>query len=432
MHLPWTTEQVLSLAPDDVSLRTGRGFALIERWRDLGHIDTWVWGSFPIKDKPAFRTTIHLPTLTFACDCVSRKYPCPHGLGLLLLLLEQPQAFAESEPPAWVRITPWLAGNRPFNGNVPRPNPQRQANILAGLRELEQWLRDLVRNGLAGLPERPKRFWYEMADRLVDAQAGEIGRRVRAWAEIPGQSPDWPERLLSEIGRLYLLIQGFERLNTLPETVQADLRVAVGWLPGPNDTSFISVQRDHWHILGKQLSQQGRQKIQQTWLWGEQSRRPALVVELGHGPQPLDLSLVVGTVLDAELGFYASATPLRAEIGLRQGFTQAKFCPQGVASIRLAAAAYADALAANPWLTAWPVLFKAVRFGRVDQCWHLYDDQGASWPLPEKYEYGWHLQALSEGATLPLFGEWNGVRFLPLSVWTGGRWLELRLLRGVT
>ena len=45
----------------------------------------------------------------FRCSCPSRKFPCKHGLGLLLLLADQPALFKQQEPPAWV--ADWLAGH---------------------------------------------------------------------------------------------------------------------------------------------------------------------------------------------------------------------------------------------------------------------------------------------------------------------------------
>ena len=52
-----------------------------------------------------------------------------------------------------------VAGVRP----IPRPKPsgaaERLSKVTAGLSEIELWLRDLIRNGLAVAQQQPPGFW---------------------------------------------------------------------------------------------------------------------------------------------------------------------------------------------------------------------------------------------------------------------------------
>lgn len=59
-----------------------------------------------------------------------------------------------------------------------------------------------------------------MAHRLVDAQAFTLAQTVRNMANVPTSQPNWPETYLQQIGRLYLIIQGFGNFDQLPPIPQ--------------------------------------------------------------------------------------------------------------------------------------------------------------------------------------------------------------------
>ena len=86
MHILWTPEQALGLAPDRYSLKMGRTFAQPDRWSNLGCNQQAAWGEFPVSGKPPFRTRLNLAELRFDCSCFNRKFPCTHSVSLLLLL----------------------------------------------------------------------------------------------------------------------------------------------------------------------------------------------------------------------------------------------------------------------------------------------------------------------------------------------------------
>jgi hypothetical protein len=101
--------------------------------------------------------------------------------------------------------------------------------VAQGLDALDLWLDDLLRQGLATVETQPATFWERQAARMVDAQAPGIAARLRRMAGIPNASPDWPRRLLDELGRLALLSEAYRRLDTLAPALQEDVRQAIGW-----------------------------------------------------------------------------------------------------------------------------------------------------------------------------------------------------------
>src|SRR3954468_22967414 len=102
-----TTEQVLALAPDPASVKAGQGLASPGKWVSLGRAGRSVWGECQGSGKNPYRTQADLTGPAFHCSCPSRKFPCKHGLGLLLLLAAQPARVAAASAPPWV--SEWVA-----------------------------------------------------------------------------------------------------------------------------------------------------------------------------------------------------------------------------------------------------------------------------------------------------------------------------------
>ena len=221
--MAWTVEQILALAPDPASAKSGKDQSSARKWQGLGTDGVSAWGLIQGSGKDPYQASVDLGGPAFKCTCPSRKFPCKHGLGLLLLLAQQPAVFTESNPPAWT--SEWLAKRREIEetraapaeaADVP-PDPEaaakaaaaaekraqaRENKVAAGLQELGVWLQDLVRTGFSSLPGKPSSFWETPAARLVDAQAPGLARRVRALDGVAASGETWPERLLREVGQL--------------------------------------------------------------------------------------------------------------------------------------------------------------------------------------------------------------------------------------
>jgi hypothetical protein len=435
----WTTEQILALAPDAGAAKAGKDLAVARKWLTLGHDAEVAWGTCQGSGVAPYQTGIDLTGPGFRCSCPSRKFPCKHALGLFLLLANAPQSFTETARPEW--ITAWLAGRarreatagkaegRPKTGANPaaraRSTADRTARVAAGLQDLDLWMTDLVRHGLAAAQSRPPKFWETPAARLVDAQAPGVARLVRQLAGIPATGDGWPDRLLERLGRLHLLGVGFRQIDTLPEATQADIRGLIGWTQSQDELLAASGIRDEWLVLGQRLTEEDRLRAQHTWLWGLTTGRAALILNYAHGNAPLDTSLLPGTAFEADLVFYAGAYPLRALIQARGDSAALPSTLPGYATIAEAIGAYATALAAYPWLDELPLPLTGVVPVAHGDGWAVQDADGRVLPLHPQFNGGWMLLALSGGRPLGLFGEWNGDVLVPLSTWTGDRFYPL-------
>jgi hypothetical protein len=291
---------------------------------------------------------------------------------LFLLLAAQPAAFKEKQPPDWV--SEWIAsrakraerrvekqakgeaGEKIVDaGAQAKRAANREAKVIAGLQELDIWLRDLARSGLAAVQSQSPKFWDRAAARLIDAQAPGVARLVREMASIPASGEGWQGRLLERLSRLYLLIESFKRIAELPESIQSDIRALIGWTQNQEELLRRDGVRDRWFVSGQRVEEEDRLRVQRVWLRGEQSGRAALILHFAPAQQPLDASFITGAAFDAELVFYPGSYPLRAIVKQRHSAVSAPERISGYTKISEAHEAFVRAIAANPWIEKFPV-----------------------------------------------------------------------------
>ena len=445
--LPWTLEQILRFAPDNVSRKNASELANPRKWQRLFMDDpanpAVLWGECRGSSAEPYRSTIELSGPGFTCTCPSRKRPCKHALGLLLLFAGQPGTFEASAPPDWV--TAWLAKRSAQNerkaareaGGAPEPDEEsrsrraeaRDQKIRAGLDDLETWLCDLLRQGLAAAQAQPQAFWERAAARLVDAQAPGLARLVRNMANKIVSGEGWQERVMDQVARLVLAIDGYRRIDSLPVETQANLRAVIGFVTRKEDLLKNTGVHDTWLALGRVEEEEAGLKVQRTWLFGQRSARPALLLSFiplsfttsFNAENGADKDPLPGGWIESELVYFPGAHPLRAvpRTVLQTGhYSLSDLAGLPVCeSLVEATAGYAAALAANPWLERCPLLAGSVVPYHMDGRWVLCDRQGRWIPLARSFSAGWTLLAISGGRPVTVFGEWNGESLRPLSTW---------------
>ncbi|MEU9982754.1 SWIM zinc finger family protein [Streptomyces sp. NPDC050856] len=432
----WTAEQVLALAPDAASRKAGSKLGTAGPWSDAGSTGAGVvWGLCKGSGTKPYQTVVDTTGPAYKCSCPSRKFPCKHALGLLLLWAADEETVRGCEAPDWVEQ--WLAGRRrraagtegagagaaaSAGGGDPeaarRRAERRAARITAGARELEQRLADLLRGGLAGADRSGYGLWEETAARMVDAQAPGLAGRVRELGAIPGSGPGWPARLLEECALTHLLDQVWLGVERLPDPLAATVRTRVG-LTAPAEGPAV---RDHWAVLAQYDTSDGKLTTRRVWLHGRASRRTALLLSFGAAGRAPQLALPVGTVVEAEVTRHPGAGQLRAELGERFTVPVALGTPPPGGPVTDALSAYGAALREDPWLDSWPVtLTEVIPVPSGDGCWQLADaDGGNALPLaPAALTRPglWRLVALSGGGPVTVFGECGHRGFDPLTAW---------------
>lgn len=420
------------LAPDTSSATAGKKLANTRHWKSLGQSADALWGE--CQGSALYQVRVATATLTIKCSCPSRKQPCKHGLGLLLLAANDPKAISESVPPDWVQD--WLAKREATakrketreeqaatgsDSSEPTAAQQKTAakratQVNKGIEQFDLWLNDLVRNGLGSLEAQPATFWEKQAAQMVDAQAGGLASAVRRLAAIPNASANWPEKLLGQIGKLALLSEAYQHLDRLDASLQDDVRQFIGWsLKEDEVLARGEAVTDDWLIVGQIVEEQERGRAQRTWLSGINTRRSALLLQFSFNKAPFSETYPVGASLPARLAYWPGVQQQRALIAQRQGEIRLwmERLP-GAETIEEFLDEVATTLAGCPWRERFLCTLRDVVpiYERESDSWHLRDREGQGLPLI-KGEH-WQMLALSGGKPIDFAGEWDGERLIPL------------------
>ncbi|MFC4056983.1 SWIM zinc finger domain-containing protein [Planomonospora corallina] len=454
----WNRDQVLALAPDASSQKAAQGVSSPGKWSGSGVTADAVWGECKGSGSKPYRACVDLTEPAYRCTCPSRKFPCKHALGLLLLWSAGgvPEA---GEPADWV--AEWLEQRR-ARAAKPAASPraersgaaadpkragQREQRVTAGLEELERWLTDQIRQGLAGARRHDQ--WDGLVKRLVDAQAPGVAGTVSRLGAVLG-ADDWPARLLGEYSLLHLLITAHRRTSAsgdagadtaestagdtaggtaagtagdpagdtggsaLGAELRQTVRTRIGFPVAQQDVLAGETVRDRWDVLGRRDEEQDRLITRRVWLRGRATGRAALVLSFAPAGQALDASLVTGTTLDADLAFYPGSAQPRALVAARHGSVPADGPPGS--SLQEALAEVAAALAGDPWLEAWPLVLDRTVPVRDGDAWLLGGPDGAL-PLHPSAGVPWRLLAVSGGHPRTVAAEWTPNGLLPLAAW---------------
>jgi len=421
---------VLALAPDASSQLAAQSLASGRSWPLTGTADhDALWGECPGSSGVAaepYRTVVDLSGPAYRCSCPSSKVPCKHALALLLMWSEGAVA-EQGDPPDWAAswLTARSSGTTGARGTKSPADPaaaktaqrragQREARVAAGLAELDRWLCDQVRHGLASSQRAGYLHWDDIAARMVDAQAPGLAERLRALAAVPHSGPGWDGRLLEEYALLRLLVIAGREQGKLSPGLRDTVRSRIGFTVRQADVlASAKPVSDHWYVLARRDLDRDRIRTRRVWLRGQRTGRLALVLSFAAAGQSLDDSLTVGTQVGADLAFYPGSLPLRALVVTRHDTIRGGAPPS--ATIAGLLGEYAATLGQDPWLDIWPCVLEAIPARAPLPC--LCDAGGAVLPLHPGAGDCWPLFALSGGSPLTLAGEWTPRGLWPLTAW---------------
>ncbi len=429
MTVPWTRDQVLALAPDSSSATAGQKLAGPAPWSGHGGDGEVVWGLCAGSGKRPYQTVVELQAVAFKCSCPSRKFPCKHALGLLLLWSDGGVP-ASGERPDFVRE--WLASRaeraaksaaragEADSDKVSDPEAaakraaQRAERVSAGLDDLDTWLRDQVHSGLAGLERAGYRHFDQVAARMVDAQAPGVAGVLRG---MPGRltGEGWPARALEQLALLRLLVTAHRRLDELPQDLAETVRSRVGYPVAQESVLALPAVRDTWAALGSVDSADFKLTTRRVWLRGAQTGRWAVLLSFAPPGQSLDARLMPGVTVDADLHFYPGAGQFRALVGTEH-HRHDHLPPQPAATLEEVAEDFARLVTVDPWADRLPAVVLGTPIPPEGGAgWRLRDTRGEAVALTGPGE-PWPLFAQSLGDPVNVFGEWSSAGFSPLSV----------------
>ena len=430
----FSPEQVLALAPDPASAKAGQSLSSTSKWLNLSQSDRAVWGECQGSGATPYQTQIDLFGPAFKCSCPSRKFPCKHGIGLLLAFTQKPERFIQSTPPdgviEWLEKRDNSAAKQSASLPAERTAAQleeskkeaqrraakREHKVKEGLQELEVWLGDLIRQGLARAQQQSMDYWDAMAARLVDSQAPGLARRIQTCSSIIHSGGNWTRRLMDKLSRIHLLIEGTKRINQLPDTIQMDIRTSIGWTIREEEVLQQTGIRDQWLVQGYCTEEEEVLRVHRTWLLGLTTKKPALLLSFAAPGQPAKTLIPPGTLFEATLAFYPSNAPLRAIIKQKEQDLSTEIQFEASSNFDIALSKCAGIWACNPWIELLPVSVSNCLLVCQDREWFLVDQNSTALPILPRFQQPWHFLASSGGHPCTAFGEWDGENFLPLSL----------------
>ncbi len=98
-----TLDTIKKLAPDSKSVSSAKSVADPRKWTSLG-IDAAgvLWGEYNGSERYSLFSSTESPATDSGCSCPSRKRPCKHVLGLLMLAVGG-HPIATKEMPDFIR-----------------------------------------------------------------------------------------------------------------------------------------------------------------------------------------------------------------------------------------------------------------------------------------------------------------------------------------
>lgn len=485
MTFPFDESAIHNLAPDDKSIKAAKGLARTGKWVTLGESENALWGECQGSGKKPYQTRADLTGgPSFKCSCPSRKFPCKHSLALFLLRAQEADAFTQKEMPEWVREWIEARADRAEKKQEKAQKKQEEAQnedparkqkrvetrwkkTQNAAQELQTWLHDQIQRGLAAAGEQDVAQWETLAARMVDAQANGLANMVRdaIAALYAGHVP-----LLRQLGRMQLACDAI--VQAAPDAVDAGLQTLAGWPVekaevlaqaqvqngadngvnnSVNDGSKKQVlqQDGQWLVLAVALQPlDGNLTERRVWLQALENGKPngqrALILEHSWGNTGFEQTWVATTVVDATLAFYAGGDGLRALVAEHRGLAVDADGQPPVAQVQAALQAppeqewqaAAQRVAQYPWCGAQPLCCADAVLVAPEVSGEANRTEAAQWTLQWTLHWagrvlpvrlpeddGWDVLALTGGAAATVFGEWNGVRFVPLAVYAAqGCW----------
>lgn len=385
-------DQILALAPDDASKKSGKELANVSKWANLGINEKALWGECQGSGKNPYKTQVDLTSIAFKCSCPSRKFPCKHGLGVLLLYARQKQLFNQGDSPQWV--TDWLdkreekAEKKAEKADKPvdleaqaKRVQQREKKVEHGIEELLLVLKDIIRNGILNVPEKVPALFDNLSKRMIDSQATGLAYMVKELSEINYYREQWQTEFLDQVSNIHLVSSAFQIQEQLPDLLKEEVRTLVGFSKNTDEFKKQDGVTDNWFVLAKKTEQQEQLQVQKNWLLGSNTGQYALVILFYVKSQPPEMNLTPGTVVEAELSFYKSIQPYRAVVKNSGKIVATTFEQKGFSSWTQLLNFEKSLIQSSPFVKDQVYLIRTISLALANNTWFLKDEEGSVIPL---------------------------------------------------
>lgn len=427
--MQYTRDQVLKMAPDDASAKAGQQLASNAKWIVKSVHSKALWGDCQGSGKTPYRTIIDLGNIAFKCSCPSRKFPCKHGLGLMLLYTQQPDVFVqESEMPE--HVCEWLGKRQEKEVSKEQKEAKpvdeaaqakraasREKKVDAGIDELRSWIKDVVRTGIMNVPQNSYQFNQNITARMVDAQASGLASQLRKINHINFYKEGWQRALIKKLASIYLLTEAYQHSDTLSQDMRKELQTLIGWATSKEEVLQGNAVSDTWIVLSVTTTEDDNISTERIWLYGKMSKRFALVLNFYAGNQLPQHLLIPGLHIAADIVYFPGVAPIRALIKESHTLPQTSIHIETTHSVVSVFHRITHLLAQNPFTEQIPFLLDNVQVIFQNGSWLLSDadKQGCTIANPE--DACWPMLAFTHGKPCSCFGIYENEQFHIHTLW---------------
>lgn len=449
LYMQYSMEQILALATDAAAAKAGMQLATAAKWLKKYVHPLAIWGECQGSAKEPYRTAVDLSNLAFKCSCPSKKFPCKHSLGLLLLYAKQSdQLMAATELPE--DIAEWLQKRNTKNAAKPAAADKttatpvndeaakqkrwqaREKKIAAGIEELQTWLKDTIRTGIVTVAQQPQYFTQHIIARMNDAQATGLAAQLKKINQIAFHEDGWQKQLTKRLSKIYLFTEAYKNKAHFDAATQEDLDLLIGKNKSKEEVlNEGNTQNDTWWVLAKTSETEDNLITVRTWLYGISSGRFALLLDFAVKNQMPALaqeeSLLLGSTLCAELVFYPYLYPLRVLIKQKISTQAAATAdlPKGISGISALKEYISVLYAYTPFIETIPCLLQDVHIVQHQNKWHLKDIFQKNILLANTETECWKITAFSKGKDFWCFVLYENEQVRIMALAAQGQFLPL-------
>ncbi len=434
--MQFTKALIESLAPDLDALKRGEQLAKTSNWSGCGRSERALWGLCKGSGSQPYTVCIDLVGPAYKCSCPSKQFPCKHTIGLMSLSVNNLEHFTETSAPNWAMA--WLdkrklsaeakSSNETADkaSDTPTATPEgpsksrveRLALMATGIEELEQWLFDLMRQGLGNTSQLSDEAWARAAARMIDAKLPGPANAIKEMALHISEPEHGLDQALAIAGQLYMMVRAFKNREQLSPALQDELLSVLGvTVQKKNVIEQEPAILDTWTVLAVlEGADINNINFRRVWFQGQDTQRFGMFLDFAFGRVGYTEHWSAGTSFKAKLAFYPGAYAQRATlVELLETLPQAQ-AVHGLHDIEGMMAAYAAALGQSPWIKFMPVILDQVVPVIQAETLLLVDPNSQALACICDDESAWRMVASACGQALRVFGEWDGQYFRPLSL----------------
>jgi SWIM zinc finger len=433
----FTQEQVLQMAPDDASKKAGQQLASASKWVAKNVNEKALWGDCQGSGKNPYKTMVDLGNLAFKCSCPSRKFPCKHGLGLMLLFVNQPATFS-SQTNLDPAVSDWIDKRankaeakeekeaKPVDEKAQQKRIEtREKKISAGIEELNVWLKDTIRTGIMNVPKDIYNFNTNITARMVDAQATGLANQLRSIQQINFYEDGWQKQLTKKLATIYFLANVYQSNNMDAEWIE-ELNTHIGWTKSKDEVLAQEEIHDHWIVLSKTTEEENNLISDKTWLLGKQTNQFGLLLNFYPKNQLPELIHTVGSTIDAVCNFYPSIVPMRLLIKKQHSVNIMHQRIEGMQQLDLVLENIANTLATHPFIQEIPVLLSNLLIVQQAEQWFVKDLDNCGLSLRNTTKENWLIMSISKGKAISCFAIYTDGGLTIHSIWNDRKIYKIR------